>query len=90
MNYLHDIIHSVVIKGQMSYWQYINARLPQGSVLGPLLFLIHLNDIVDDILSNISLLADDTSLYRPIDSTDDINRLNTDLDTISNWLSDVW
>ena len=84
-SYLKNRKQRVVIKGQSSKWYNVNAGVPQGSVLGPLLFLIYVNDIVDDISSNISLFADDTSLYRTITSSDDIDILNSDLNTISKW-----
>ena len=50
------------ISGAISDWVYIKAGVPQGSILGPLLFLIFINDIMNDIGSNIRL-ADDASLY---------------------------
>ena len=62
-NYLSERQQSVVIRGQKSEPGYIKAGVPQGSVLGPLLFLIYINDLIDVAGSNIKLFADDTSLY---------------------------
>ena len=84
-SYLSGRKQRVVIKGQVSKWHPVNAGVPQGSVLGPLLFLIYVNDIVDNISSHISLFADDTCLYKNIKSHVDIETLNNDLLTISNW-----
>ena len=60
-SYLSDRRQRVVLPGVSSNWNYIRAGVPQGSILGPLLFLLFINDIVNDIGSNIRLFADDTS-----------------------------
>ena len=53
----------VVLNGQSSSWTPVLAVVAQGSTLGPLLFLIYINDLPDEIKSNIKLFADDTSLF---------------------------
>ena len=60
-NNLADRKQRVVIPGTTSDSVYIQAGVPQGSILGPLLFLLYINDIVNDIGANIRLFADDTS-----------------------------
>ena len=85
-NYLSQRQQRVVIRGQHSEFDYINAGVPQGSVLGPLLFLIYINDLTDNIKCHIKLFADDTTLY--LDFDDPIvaqGSLNDDLKTIQDW-----
>ena len=62
-DYLYNRKQRVVLPGGTSDWTTISAGVPQGSILGPLLFLAYINDIVEDINSFIRLFADDTSLY---------------------------
>ena len=62
-NYLAERKQAVVLHGIRSDYLTVPAGVPQGSVLGPLLFLIYINDIVEDIESVINLFADDTSMY---------------------------
>ena len=85
-NYLSDRKQRVVLPGVTSDWASIRAGVPQGSILGPLLFLLYINDIVADNVSNIRLFADDTSLFiiveNPVLSADCLNR---DLDKIKQW-----
>ena len=87
-DYLSESKQRVVIPGATSSWKSIKAGVPQGSILGPLLFLIYFNNIVDDIHSCIRLFADDTSLYiiddNPIQAAE---TLNTDLAKIHAWAS---
>ena len=53
----------VVLNGQSSSWTNVKAGVPQGSILGLLLFLIYINDLIDGISSNTNLFASDTSLF---------------------------
>jgi hypothetical protein len=67
-NYIQDPYQRVVINGQFSSWSLIQAGVPQGSVLGPLLFLIFINDITHIVKHcHIRMFADDTSLFIEVD-----------------------
>ena len=89
-SYLSNREQRVTLKNNVSSWCAIKAGVPQGSILGPLLFLIYINDIVSDIKSNIRLFADDTTLFIVVDNpVFSSNTINCDLDTISRW-ADQW
>ena len=53
----------VVLNGKSSQEYPVNAGVPQGSILGPTLFLLYINDLPDDVICNIAIYADDTALY---------------------------
>jgi hypothetical protein len=75
-----------VINGQNSEWLHPNAGIPQGSILGPLLFLVFINDVTDNIESNIHLFADDTSLMEILDDyIASYAKINRDLERLSTW-----
>ena len=89
-DYLNNRTQAVVIKGQISNYTDITAGVPQGSVLGPLLFLIYINDLADNIDSNIKLFADDTSIYLSLDDNQiRTQTLNSDLLKIQEW-ANTW
>ena len=56
----------VVVDGEVSNWKPVLSGVPQGSVLGPILFLIYINDLDDDITSKVLKFADDTKVFRKI------------------------
>ncbi|MES9883416.1 MAG: reverse transcriptase family protein [Sedimenticola sp.] len=85
-NYLQNRRQCVVLPGFSSDFSPVYAGVPQGSILGPLLFLVYINDIVLGINSTIKLFADDTSLYIVVDTPDNAAlALNSDLETIHEW-----
>ena len=59
--------------------------MPQGSVFEPLLFLLYINDLLQDIQSQVKLFADDTAVYLTVHSNEDVNMLQADLDTLLEW-----
>ena len=85
-DYLDNRKQKVVIKSCHSNTKLITAGVPQGSVLGPLLFLIYVNDISDRLLSLTRLVADDSSLFYPASSIQDIEGIiSDDLRILGNW-----
>ena len=85
-DYLTNRYQRVVIEGKESSWGMIKAGVPQGSVLGPLLFLVYINDITSVVQSNIRLFADDTTIFVEIEDPDIAAEvLNKDLNAISCW-----
>ena len=89
-SYLSERRQVVVVDGQKSDTLDVKAGVPQGSRLGPLLFIIYMNDIVNDIESDILIFADDTSLFATgSDPTETAAQLNRDLEKISIW-ADIW
>ena len=85
-DFLDNRHQHVVLNRSNSNWSPVTAGVPQGSVLGPLFFLIYINDLVDNVSSEGKLLADDTSLFTVAYDVDiAADKLNRDLDIISNW-----
>ena len=85
-DYLSNRKQRVVINGKESSWENISAGVPQGSILGPLLFLIFINDIVSEVNCPIKLFADDTSIYAIVENPLVASiQLNSDLQKIHEW-----
>ena len=90
-SYLSGRNQRVVVEGSESPWLPVVSGVPQGSILGPMLFLLFIDDISDNISSEskMSLFADDAKLYRFIKSLHDCSILQRDLYTLENW-SKIW
>ena len=85
-HYLSHRSQRVIVGQSLSEVRNVNAGVPQGSVLGPLLFLIYVNDIADSLVSTTRLFADDSSLAVSSSDTSVIeSTLNNDLKKISSW-----
>ena len=86
LSYLSNRKQRVALNGFNSEWAPIESGVPQGSVIGPLLFLIYINDLETNIKSSVKFFADDTMLYSIVsDPSISAEELNHDLNLISNW-----
>ena len=82
--------HIVCVEGELSdEWVNPQSGIPQGSVFGPILFVIFINDLPFTIKNRCKLFADDTKLYRTIITEDDTTSLQDDINRLVNW-STMW
>ena len=79
----------VAVRGTFSGWTSVLSGIPQGSVLGPVLFVIYINDLPDVVLSELFMFADDTKIFREIRHHEDQAQLQADLKNLQNW-SEKW
>ena len=87
-SFLSGISQKVVIEGKSSYSVPVLSGVPQGSVLGPALFLIYINDLPEYVSnSNAQLFADDTLLYLTAHNSSDCDKLQEDLNKLERWVS---
>ena len=84
-SFLSDRSQNVVCGGSVSSSCNVASGVPQGTVLGPLLFLVYINDLPDQVKSTTRLFADDCLLYRRITSPEDVKILQNDLDVLQEW-----
>ena len=82
----------VVLDGNSSQEHPVNVGVPQGSILGPIFFLLYINDLPDDVFCNIAIYADDTTLYSKFDQASDLwqqlelaSELESDLQDTVDW-----
>ena len=89
--FLYSRLQCVVVENTRSQWCSVISGVPQGSVLGPVLFVIYINDIADCIGSetSINLFADDAKLYSSVENAIDSTVLQSVLDKIFAW-ADYW
>ena len=89
-DYLSDRKQRVIIRGESSSWGDIMAGVPQGSVLGPLLFLVYINDLEKNVNCNLKMFADDTCIYVTTDNPSlSSAHLNENLANVKRW-ADQW
>ena len=86
-NFLTSRKQFILVNGSISKASHVTSGVPQGTVLGPILFLIMINDIDENISakSKVSLFADDTRVMRPVSTEEDVEDLQRDLDNIYDW-----
>ena len=84
-NFLSDRKQAVVVDGATSSFVPVESGVPQGSVLGPSLFLLYINDLPKGLTSTTRLFADDTACHREIDRATDQCKMQKDLDGLADW-----
>ena len=87
--WLTDRRQRVIVEGEISNWKPVLSGVPQGSVLGPILFLIFINDLDDDLSSKVLKFADDTKVFRTVKTDTDKETLQDDLTKLVKW-SEKW
>ena len=87
--WLSSRTQKVTIRNESSEWNQVNSGVPQGSVLGPILFLVYINDLEKGLISKINKFADDTKLARAVGNKEEIKDLQNDLSKIVTW-SEEW
>ena len=74
-----------MIDGKESESKLVTSGVSQGSVLGPILFIVYINNLHDNVCSNVRLFVDDTALYLTTESEDDSSTFQNGLDRLSTW-----
>ncbi|KAK3084823.1 hypothetical protein FSP39_019637 [Pinctada imbricata] len=88
-SFLTERKHRVVLNGSESNWSNVTSGIPQGSVLGPTLFLIYINDLPDVVHNIVKLFVDDTKLYLVVNNHEQQERLQEDINSLASW-SNKW
>ena len=85
LNWFTERSQTIIVEGKQSENLPVTSGIPQGSILGPLLFIQYVNDISDGCSSTVSLFADDVKIFRKIKSTYDSDVLQNDLKLLEIW-----
>ena len=93
LDWIHDFLcnrsQTVVLDGAKSESLPVTSGVPQGSVLGPVLFLVYINDLPSHVDCSVGLFADDTLMYQNVDNTNDEERFQANLESLNTW-SKTW
>ena len=84
-NFLSGRKQRVVIDGHESNWLEVTSGVPQGSILGPLMFLVYINDLPSSVTSNVDLFADDSVIHRQISTSNDCVLFQENLNQVGDW-----
>ena len=87
-SFMSNCTQEVVLEGKRSFTAAVTSGVPQGPVLGPILFLRYINDLSDQVSSTARLFADDCLLFRNINAIDDADKLQDDIDRLQKWEAD--
>ena len=83
--FLTERTQRVRVEREFSSRAQVNSGIPQGSVLGPTLFVMYINDMPNAINSMCQLFADDAKIFKSVRPTDDKKKLQDDLDSLTEW-----
>ena len=75
----------VCVNGHFSSWENVTSGVPQGSILGPLLFILYINDLPDTVKCGIKLYADDTKIYQKVNNGEDAKEFQENIDELYKW-----
>ena len=83
--FLSNRTQKVCVNGKSSPWAEVTSGIPQGSVIGPVLFIMYINDLPEVVKNEVYLFADDTKIYSKIGNITDSVSLQSDLNSLSEW-----
>ena len=84
-DFLSERTQGVVCSGKHSDWKPVKSGIPQGSAIGPILFLIYINDLPEEVKANVRLFADGTIIHMTMTSENDASSLQQDLHRLASW-----
>jgi hypothetical protein len=87
-NWLRNRRQNVCVEGEYSNWASVTSGVPQGSVLGPVLFIIYINDLESNLTAKLAKFADDSKLCKVVNNEKDAESLKKDLEKLEKWSSD--